>query len=478
MITFLNTVNVSNTPIDLAQLRTQAITLYRAGDLDAARLLLEQVVAGAPDDWEAWNMLGALHGMQSSFAACEACCRQVITLQPAAFSTYNNLGNALKFQGKFTEARQAYDTALKINPHYPEALNNLGNLEREQGAPGTARALFLKALQLRPDYAQAHNNLGNTYRDEGDFEDAAIAYRKAVAANPGYPDALINLGIICQLQDNITEAIDCQQRALAIAPKSLNAMFNLGTALLIAGEVAQAEHCFTQVLALDPAHTGAGYFLSTIRGESVPEQSPRDLVINLFDSYAGTFDRHLVNDLGYSIPSQLFALYSDSAAPSRKLSILDLGCGTGLSGEAFRATACRMEGVDLSPRMIDKATARNIYDELHVADVLEIVSTRTRRYDLVVAADVFVYIGALANLFHAVRGVLNPDGCFCFSIERQDGEGAYSLRQSGRYAHSVVYIETLAGAVGFRPLAMRPTVIRNERGTPIQGNIFILQADE
>ena len=44
--------------------------------------------------------------------------------------------------------------------------------------------------------------------------------------------------------------------------------------------------------------------------------------------------------------------------------MLDLGCGTGLAGEAFRPHVDWLEGVDLSPGMIAQARKKTIYDRL------------------------------------------------------------------------------------------------------------------
>jgi predicted TPR repeat methyltransferase len=473
-----STTYVSNITTDLPQLRAQAIAQYQAGNLTDALSLLEQVVVLSPSDWQAWNMLGAVHGIQARFADCEACCRKAIELQPAIFSTYNNLGNALKSQNRTAEARQAYRRALEINPDYPEALNNLGNLERDYGATDDAKALFLKAIQLRPDYAQAYNNLGNVYRDEGDFDGAMTTYKKALEYSPNYLDALVNLGIVYQLEERTTDAIGCYRRTLAIDPDNQDAMFNLGVALLIQGDTHSSEQCLARVLEKDPSHINANYFLSAIRSERTPERSPREFVTSLFDTYAGTFDKHLVKDLEYRIPSRLYELFTSCAGTGSKLSLLDLGCGSGLSGEAFKEVACHMEGVDLSPKMIEKARARHIYDKLHVDDLLELLSDRSATYDLIVAADVFVYIGKLNDLFFATASALRAHGYFCFSIERHTGEQPYVLRQSGRYAHSLDYIESLIHQADFDLKATAPAIIRKERGTPIQGDIFLLQVNK
>lgn len=456
-------------------LRELAINSFRAGDLARTRELLQQVVSGMPSDWQAWNMLGAVEGMLGQHDQCETCCRKVIDLQPAIYSTYNNLGNALKFQHKIDEARQAYAKALELNPNYAEALNNLGNLEREQGNLESAEIVFTRAIAIKPGYAQAYNNLGNVYRDRGLTEKAITAYRNAANAAPEYADAWINLGVVYQLDDRIAEAIACYRQVLSGNPENIDATFNLGSALLINGETNEAETCFRRVLRLDSGHANARYFLASILGDDVPEKSPKEFVTTLFDTYAEKFDEHLVKDLEYQTPSKLRALFdSHHAKRENNYSILDLGCGTGLSGAAFADHARNMDGIDLSPKMIEKARARNIYDNLEVADLVEYLSDRRDTYDLVLAADVFVYIGDLANIFRATHAGLKTHGVFCFSVERHKGKTSYVLRNSGRYAHSPEYVESLAHEFGFTISARETTTIRKERGSSIQGELFTL----
>ena len=77
----------------------------------------------------------------------------------------------------------------------------------------------------------------------------------------------------------------------------------------------------------------------------------------------------MIGQLGYAAPQILLDLAAMVMPGRERLSILDLGCGTGLAGAAFRPLAARLDGIDLSPAMIEKARARGIYDHLAVADL-------------------------------------------------------------------------------------------------------------
>ena len=84
---------------------------------------------------------------------------------------------------------------------------------------------------------------------------------------------------------------------------------------------------------------------------------PQAYVARLFDDYAPRFDAHLIESLAYRAPA-LIADALDSAAPGRRFAhALDIGCGTGLMGQAVRGRVDHLTGVDLSPRH-DRQSAR------------------------------------------------------------------------------------------------------------------------
>ncbi len=189
-----------------------------------------------------------------------------------------------------------------------------------------------------------------------------------------------------------------------------------------------------------------------------------------------TFDEKLVGALRYHVPEEMQALV---AAQGRRLSnILDLGCGTGLSGVHLKPLGSRLTGVDLSPRMLEKARERGLYDRLIEADIEDFLADAQdaygrERYDLVAAADLLIYFGDLAPFFARLAARIEPQGLFAFSVETT-GAGDFTLLPSGRFAHSSAYIERLA-ARDFHVLRQQPTTIRFEANQPVVGALFILQ---
>ena len=153
--------------------------------------------------------------------------------------------------------------------------------------------------------------------------------------------------------------------------------------------------------------------------------------------------------------------------------VIDLGCGTGLSGKGLRDISENLTGIDLSTNMVAKARELEVYDHLIVGDIVDTLSTSTEKYDLFIALDVFVYLGELTTIFKTVRNCCNKNSFFIFSVESQAGDG-YSLLKTARYSHSEQYVLKTASD-GFQLIESQEVKIRKEKDGWINGKTFILQ---
>src|SRR5262249_51418060 len=125
------------------------------------------------------------------------------------------------------------------------------------------------------------------------------------------------------------------------------------------------------------------------------------------------------------------------------LDILDAGVGTGLSGPLLRDFARRLDGVDLSPGMVDKARKRKLYDELAVDELCSYMAGRDAVYDVVISADTLVYFGALEGAASAAHRCLRGDGLLAFTVElwqTDDASARYRMGAHGRYMHAPGYV--------------------------------------
>ena len=270
-------------------------------------------------------------------------------------------------------------------------------------------------------------------------------------------------------------AADLLEQALELAPGYAAAWFALGEARARLGDAARAAEAFRRTLACDPQDRhGARLHLMRLGVEPAGEM-PHAYVRALFDGYAPVFDRTLVDRLDYCGPGLLFAAVAASGRPMRFAGVLDLGCGTGLAAGAFRAHCERLTGVDLSPGMIAQARVKGFYDRLEIGDVTEFLRGEAAAgavHDLIVAADVFVYMRELGAVLAAAANAMADDALLAFSVETHDGDGVI-LRDTLRYAHGRAHVfETLA-AVGLAPVSVEAAATRTEKGAPVAGLVCV-----
>lgn len=216
---------------------------------------------------------------------------------------------------------------------------------------------------------------------------------------------------------------------------------------------------------------GAALKLALAGAEPVMNRPPSAFVEALFDQYADRFDASLVEKLGYRVPDLLLDAIM-RAHTGRFTLARDLGCGTGLMGERLRGIADRLEGFDISGEMLRKARAKGVYDLLEKADLQEL-ATFAVPGDLVTAADVFMYLGALDGIFSHVAAMQQSGGLFAFSVERHAGGEDFVLLASRRYAHSRAYLERLLEAYDYVPLSVETHIIRMDRNDPIEGIVTV-----
>jgi len=255
--------------------------------------------------------------------------------------------------------------------------------------------------------------------------------------------------------------------ALELAPQWAAGWFRLGE-MHEAAAPDKAAQAWSMALTLEPTdRLGAALKLQLIGKAPSATAPPSAFVEMLFDHYAESFEESLVDKLGYRLP-EFLDLAVRRARPGRFRLVLDLGCGTGLMGQRLRPIADRLEGYDISAAMLKQARAKGVYDLLAKADLQDFSYARPKA-DLVVAADVFIYVGALDRVISRIAGLLAGDGLFAFSVETLVGEGGFALQPSRRYAHSHAYVGQVLAANGFSVLSMDPTVIRLDRSQPVEG---------
>jgi predicted TPR repeat methyltransferase len=380
--------------------------------------------------------------------------------------------------GDLRAAERLYRRVLAQRPADGNALNLLGVLARQQGEVGQAVELSARAVATMPDSPVYLANHGAALAEAGDFPRAVAALRAATARRPDDVTALRNLGqALCSLGEP-REALAPLRRATSLAPRLPEPWLALAHALREAGEEGAAEAARRALAApgVAPAVAAQARFLLAALGEgAAPARAPAEYVRDLFDGYAARFDADLEGRLGYRTPALLAGmLHEAGVAADGSRRVLDLGCGTGLSGLALKPFARRLVGLDLSPRMLAEAGRRGIYDALEEADLLAWLPKRRGAFDLVAAADVLNYLGELGPALSAIGAALAPGGIAAFSIEAGEG-AAYALGPGLRYRHDPAHVAALAATAGLRDAARQDAVLREERGEPVRGVLFLFR---
>lgn len=275
-------------------------------------------------------------------------------------------------------------------------------------------------------------------------------------------------------------AADLARQVLELAPDFAAAHAMLGRSLAELGAREEAVEALRRALALEPVDE-LGVRLDLARlGALPPDEAITDGYVRaLFDDYAPKFDQHLTKSLAYRGP-ELIADALRRACSRQKRDYrfgltLDLGCGTGLMAHALEGLCSSIEGVDLSPGMLEKAEKTKLYDALHEGELVSFLAGRANaEADLVVAADVFVYMAALDAAFREAHRVLKREGLFAFTVQAHEGEG-FILGNDARYAHSEAYVRGLAATVGFTMAIFERVSTREDRGVPVPGFLCVLQ---
>ena len=449
--------------------------LLNVGDIESARAALKQLAESAPDNAAVHYLLGVAHSAANENAAALVSLERALQLDKHNPLYQLQCAVLLQSLGRSVDAAARYRHAIRLNPKSPEAHYNFGLLLQQQGDVEGALACYRSALLHQPAMVEALNNLGNVLLAKGQPQEALKVLQQAVALRPGFAVPHNNIGNVLLKLNRREEAIDAFKRALELNTDFVEAITNLAEQYQHLGKHHEALALYDRALTLD-ANNELTRFARDALAHANPARPPDEFVRKVFRDLAPNFDQHLVEKLGYEIPRLLAKQLQPWIAGRNSLSVLDLGCGTGLFGVEIKPYSQNLVGIDLSAEMLAEAQQRQIYQRLEETDLASFLrSAAAACYDLVVATDVFVYVGDLAATFTGAASAVKPGGRFAFSVESLANEkGVYLLRESGRYAHSRAHIEALAAEHGFGIAAAIETPIRMERNAPIAGYLFIL----
>jgi predicted TPR repeat methyltransferase len=425
------------------------------------------------EDGDAWLKTGYAHYEAGRWDEAADAIARALARQSGDPLAWYRLGNARQEQGRQQDAAACFERAVALDPAYAQAWNNLGVSRQALGQAAAAADAYRNAVRCDPALVVAHLNLGHLLSDNAEHAAAAAAFEQAALASAGRAEHWAQAARSWRRAGADDRAGEAFRKSLAADPAHAPAYAGLAGIAAARSDYAAAEDWYRTGLERCPGDTTLRHMLGALRGET-SERPPAGYVAGLFDAMAHGFDRHLVGELDYRVPEELAALVRPLLG-ARAGRVLDLGCGTGLLGAALARPGLELTGVDLSGEMVREAGRRGIYARLVQADLQEELQ-RTAPGSLlaVLATDTFIYAGDLADIVAATAAALAPGGLFAFSIEHCDGAG-YRLMSSGRYAHSLAYVQALAAKAGLAERQAVAAPLRREGDAYARGWLVILE---
>ena len=360
---------------------------------------------------------------------------------PKHLFAWKVLAVILKLTGRINESLVATQKSVQLEPQDAEAHNNLGNTLKELGRLDEAEASYKKAIALKPDYAKAYNNLGVTLQELGRLKEAEASYKKAIKLKPDYAKAHYNLGKVYKTIAKYSKAVECFEKTLELSSEDL---------------------------------LGATLQLATLGKRKIPDKTPEKYMREFYRKKSknwNNFDKKKDNYRGHLLIENAFKKTHNI---SKKIDILDMGCGTGSLARILRPYARSLVGVDLSPDMLFKAEEICLYDSLYEKDLSQYLGEVLNYYDTVVAAAVLIHFNDLDNIFFLVRDSLKINGRFIFSIFEETQKNK-DLNSFLMYAHSDDYVTALSDRLNLKIIYKQKDIHEYHKGNSVPAIIYVLE---
>lgn len=462
------------------------LDLLRTQRINEGIEVLRAAVALAPRDPIMWANYGIALGEGKFAGEAAASLQYSLKLLPQQPTTWLMLGLARKSLGEFAAAENAYRTSLEQAPASGVGWQLIAAVKEELRDFAGAIECMEACIKVDGEGAAPLANLARLHYQLGHFAESCAAYRKAAVldqSNAHFRQMAAKTTFLQSVLqgESIDDAMAIYRQVLGPAKtfsdeEKVDLLRSCFPILSGFAQVEAATRVGRKQMELCPTDPSLTYLLSAVSGDQTFDRSPPEYVVAHFDAFAEGFDAQLVGVLDYDIPEKLCAAIREITVVGKLHVTLDAGCGTGLCGPLLRPLSRTLAGVDLSPKMLDQACRKQVYDTLVCEELTAYLGRSTDVFDLIVAADLMIYFGDLTALFRAVSAALKTDGFFALSTEFWSGEG-YKLLPSGRFSHSPKYVRFLAGKE-FAELRHFETTIRLDANRRLPGDIFILQKRE
>lgn len=396
-------------------------------------------------------------------------------MTPDEFQEHFHQACILQEAGSLKESLEIYDDLLSVFPGSPLLHFNCGLAYFDQQNFSKAETHYSKAAAMLTDDPDIHYNRGLNFRRLHRYKDAAISFENAFKAGDTSIDTLYNLALCNQDIGNFSEAGRLYDIILSKDSTHQSCLNNFAYLCHKSGDTKRAESLYRQLLTINPGHLAAQHMLSSLTG-TTPDSAPIEYVESIFDNYANDFEHSLIENLQYKTPETLYDFYFQVFKTKSQHRCLDLGCGTGLAGEQFKNICIELTGIDISQKMLAIAKRKHLYDQLIKDDIIHFLQAANQKYNLILAADVFTYMGDLEKMFTECSSSITKSGILLFSVEEaRESDKGFELKHTGRFGHSAAYIKSLCQQTGWTILDHQLSNLRQEKGEWIKGHLYLLQ---
>ena len=472
--------------------------------------LYDQHLKENPDDadnvcWRAYSLWqgGDLEGAIEGYTAASK-------IEPQWAGVHNCLGSINKQMGRPDVALAEYNEALRLSPHYGEAHANLAGLLKSQHKYADALNHYRLAVEGKPGSADLYLDLARALMDQGFYAQANMAIREAIRLVPTRTQFQTVLATLLSRQDKHDESIKVLTELVTTFPDDASFHSRLAWAYwkaerhdeakksaqdalwrnqnlpypnYLLGWIAQkrdekdaAIGHYKRYLELDPGDSeGAQLALSRLGAAPVPERASDSYMKQIYANRAAFWDGNMESKTRYRAPLQVADALEKFMGPREGLDVMDMGCGTGMGGKFLRQRARRLDGLDMSPHMLEKAREKGFYDELIEGDLLKVLPARPERYDVVASAATLLHFGDLGEPFKAVAATLKPGGWFSFTVFPALEGNKVQVLPFNCHGHSPEHIRERAEETGFETISVDRQTHEYHKDEPQPGLVVVLR---
>lgn len=443
---------------------------------------------------------------QANLLAAESCgelterehyLRRATAANPYHIGGLLALAEARRVAGDEAEALQLYHKVLNLDENATEALLGAADIYLARGDLERAELYYKKSFDITRDIAGAHLNYGTLLYRSGRKSEALEEYRAAAVLEPERPEISYNLALVLKDLGDYEEALGLMFNAHQRAPERED--FAAGIMETLTGLAAENAELALKIAEnwqkIEPDNVFSRRILAGISGMPAESGDDRLYAEKLFDNFAATYDETLER-LNPQITAEFLRRHGAAAG-----NVLDLGCGTGLAAQALKTADNTFDGADISANMLEAARRKGLYRELYQADAAALLREMAagteantgvshNDYDLILAFDVFCYMGNLEEILTAAADLMRrtdrrraesgkteaaramPELWFTTeSADEERGKDFY-LTATGRYKHQRAYVKKTLQDAGFAEIDAYPLVLRQENGEDVPGFLF------